>query len=111
MSRYHDRTLQLLGDKEVREKPVPKLLEWARATGVVLPEAYLEWAQLDRNNLLGRYSNDDWFCFDTPEIVTTPEGIRGLLFNRENQGNFEKIVTLNQGDDPPVPFAWIGTPP
>jgi hypothetical protein len=70
----------------------------------------LEWAALDDGSLLKKYSNDDRFWFDNPELVVTPEGVRGLLFNQENQGNFGRIVCLDQGDDPPVLFAWIGRP-
>lgn|GEM_PF-5182342 len=71
----------------------------------------MEWAQLDGGSLLQKYSNDDRFWFDQPELVTTPEAVRGLLFNQENQGNFDRIVCLDQGDDPPVLFAWIDRPP
>ena len=71
----------------------------------------MEWANLDDGSLLRKYSNDDWFWFDEPELVVTPEGVRGLLFNSENQNNFDRIITLDQGDDPPVLFAWLGQPP
>jgi hypothetical protein len=112
MSKYHDRTLALLG-REIAfgGHSALELIEWAKAHDITLPAAYLEWAQLDRKNILHKYSNDDWFGFHEPEIVTTSEGIRGLLFNRENQGNFDKIVQLDKGDDPPVLFAWTGAEP
>jgi hypothetical protein len=112
MSKYHNRTLALLGREIALDgHPVFELIEWAKVHNIMLPAAYLEWAQLDRKNVLHKYSNDDWFGFNEPEIVTTVEGIRGLLFNRENQGNFDKIVQLDSGDDPPVLFAWTGVAP
>ena len=66
---------------------------------------------MDDGSLLQKYSNDDWFWFDEPALVVTPDGVRGLKFNSENQNNFDRIVALDDGDDPPVLFAWIGEPP
>jgi hypothetical protein len=57
-----------------------------------------------------KYGND-WFWFDEPTLVETPDGVRGLKFNSENQNNFDRIVVLDAGDDPPVLYAWIGKPP
>lgn len=112
MSKFHAGTLQLLGAEGASAKqPVAKLIHWAKDHGVTLPGAYLDWASIDQGDLLRKYSNDDKFFFQSPELVVTPEGLRGILFSSENQGNFEKIVTLEQGDDPPVLFAWIGKPP
>jgi hypothetical protein len=112
MSTYHDRTLALLGlQGNVRARPVPKLVQWATESGIALPAAYLEWAQLDGEAILSTNSNTDAFYFEQPEIVVTPNGVRGLLFNRESQGNFDKIIVLDGDDDPPVLFACIGKPP
>jgi len=96
----------------VREqRSVSTLLDWSNANAVNFPAAFLEWAKLDDGSLLKKYSNDDSFWFDEPALVVTPEGTRGLLFHSENQQNFDRIVVLDQGDDPPVLFAWIGRPP
>jgi hypothetical protein len=104
--------LALLGAEGVRQKrSVESLLDWAAKKAIRLPKAFVEWAKLDDGSLLQKYSNDDWFWFDEPELVATPEGVRGLRFNSENQNNFDRIVTLDQGDDPPVLFAWICRPP
>lgn len=112
MTRYHDRTLALLGDEDVRPtRSVATLTAWAEDNDIALPAAFLEWAAIDDGSLLGKYSNDDWFWFDRPEVVTTPDGVRGLRFNSENQNNFDRIVVLDQGDDPPVLFAWLGEAP
>jgi hypothetical protein len=112
MTQFHDPTLALLGDEGVRsERSVETLLNYAEANDIVLPAAYLEWAKLDDGSLLGKYSNCDSFYFDEPELVVTPEGVRGLIFHTENQGNFDIIVALDQGDDPPVLYAWNGQPP
>ncbi|WP_337177212.1 hypothetical protein [Paludisphaera sp.] len=112
MTRYHDRTLALLGDEGARPaRCVAILTDWAEANDITLPAAFLEWAGIDDGSLLGKYSNDDWFLFDRPEVVTTPDGVRGLRFNSENQNNFDRIVVLDEGDDPPVLFAWLGEPP
>jgi hypothetical protein len=109
MSKYHERTLALLGEEGVRKRrPVPTLITWARKNSISLPAALLEWAQLDGEKLLRKYSNDDWFEFDGPSILETPDGTRGLLFHRENQGNFSQIAVL---EDPRVLFGWIGQPP
>jgi hypothetical protein len=112
MPRFHERTLALLGSEGVSEqRSADALLGWAAKNSIRIPAAFLEWAQLDNGTLLQRYSNDDRFWFDKPELVVTPESVRGLLFNQENQGNFDRIVCLDQGDDPPVLFAWIGRSP
>jgi hypothetical protein len=111
MPRFHERTLALLGSEGVRrQRPVEHLLAWAAQNEIRLPAAFLDWAKFDDGSLLKKYSNDDKFWFDKPELIVTPEGDRGLLFNQENQGNFDRIVCLDQGDDPPVLFAWIGRP-
>jgi hypothetical protein len=112
MTRFHERTLALLGSESVRKRrPVKALQTWAAKNAILLPAAFVEWAKLDDGSLLQKYSNDDRFWFDKPELIVTPEGVRGLLFNQENQGNFNRIVCLDKGDDPPVLFAWIGRPP
>jgi hypothetical protein len=102
----------MLGIEGVRQKcSAEAFVGWASKNSIRIPAAFLEWAQLDDGSLLQKYSNDDRFWFDEPELVVTPDGVRGLLFNQENQGNFNRIVCLDQGDDPPVLFAWIGRPP
>lgn len=112
MLRYHNQTLTLLGSERIRQyRSAEALLGWAAKNSIRIPPAFLEWAQLDDGSVLQKYSNDDRFWFDNPELVVTPEGVRGLLFNQENQGNFDRIVCLDRGDDPPVLFAWIGQPP
>lgn len=110
--KYHERSLEMLGlNGTLKKQPVPELIEWAKANNITLPAAYLEWAQLGGKKILEKYSNNDWFHFGESDIVTTPEGIKGLEFHQENQGNFTMIVALEQGDDPPVLFAWIEQPP
>jgi hypothetical protein len=111
VSRFHRRTLELLAiASEAPEAPISRLAAWADANGITLPAAYVEWAQLG-GELLTRHSNQDSFFFEEPEIAQTPEGARGLVFHRENQGNFDKIVLLDGSDDPPVLFGCIGEPP
>jgi hypothetical protein len=112
MPQFHERTLELLGRESIRpNRSVSCLHDWANKNAINLPAAFLEWAKLDDGSLLRKYSNDDWFWFDEPRLVVTPDGTRGLLFHKENQHNFDRIVTLDQGDDPPVLFAWLGRPP
>ena len=112
MSKYHDPTLHLLPPAdEPRECEVSHLLAWAKTNDIQLPAAYLEWARLDGKRLLTKYSNGDSFYFVEPQIIKTPKGATGLLFHQEKQANFQKIVLLNQGEDPPVMFAWLGKPP
>lgn len=94
----------------LKKQPVRELIEWEKANNIVLPAAYVEWMQLGGKQLLEKYSNSDNFFFGD-EIVTTPEGVKGLEFHQENQGNFIMIVALEQGDDPPVLFAWLDRPP
>src|SRR4051794_37243711 len=101
MRRFHQRTLALLDSEGVplpQQRSVEILLDWATQHSIRLPAAYLEWAKLDDGGLLQKYSNDDQFWLEKPELVVTPEGVRGLLFNQENQGNFDRIVCLDQGD-------------
>jgi len=110
-SLYHARTLDLLGSERPRERrPVPELAAWADAQGVVLPAAYLEWAELGGGALLEKYSNCSRFHFDAPRLVDV-DGQRALKFEEENQGNFTTVVLLGRGDDPPVLFGWIGDAP
>ena len=106
MSNYHDKTLELLRSEPLCVHfPAHNLRNWANSNKVILPAAFLEWAELNGQQLLSKYSNDDWFSFDRPRILTTPEGLRGILFHEENQGNFRKLVLLDRGDDPPVLFS------
>jgi hypothetical protein len=108
---YHAAALELLGAEGRRERrPVPALEAWARANDVVLPAAYLEWAELGAGPLLEKYSAGSDFHFGAPEIKIA-DGRRGLLFERENQGNFDSVVLLDQGDDPPVLWGWLGKAP
>jgi hypothetical protein len=82
-SRFHERTLALLGSEGVRQqRSAETLLHWAEKKAVCLPAAFLEWAKLDDGTLLRKYSNDDWFGFDEPELIVTPDGARGLRFKR-----------------------------
>jgi hypothetical protein len=112
MPRFHERTLALLGSEEIRpQRPVEVLLDWATQNAIRLPAAFVEWAKLDDGSLLRKYSNRVRFWFDKPKLVVTTDGVRGLLFNQQDQGNFDRIVCLDQGDDPPVLFAWIARAP
>jgi hypothetical protein len=112
MTKFHERTLALLGDDAPRpRRSVEALLDWGKRNDVALPAAFVEWAHLDDGSLLRKFSNDDWFWFDEPTIVVTPDGVRGLAFNTENQNNFDRIVALDADDDPPVLYAWVGEPP
>jgi hypothetical protein len=132
--KYHNKTLQLLN---IREYPLEKnadseeyaqilqllntleypleenaaLEEYARGNGIVIPASFREWSKLDRNGILEKYSNCDPFWFSKPAIVDLDDGRKGLLFNSENQGNFDKILMLNCGEDPPVLYAWLGEEP
>lgn len=112
MPSYHDRTLALLGLHPTTDDSTAATLErWASQNQVTLPAAYVEWAALGGQRLLEKYSNQDSFPFDRPQIITTPGRERGLLFQEENQGNFQLIALLDRGDDPPVLYAWCGDPP
>ena len=99
MSKFHDQTLNLLGREGRRpERSVEALTRWANEKAIEVPAAFLDWARIDDGTLLRKYSNDDWFWIDNPALVVTPDGVRGLRFNSENQGNFDRIVTLDQGE-------------
>ncbi|MCU0490495.1 MAG: hypothetical protein MUD01_02710 [Chloroflexaceae bacterium] len=112
MLRFHKRTFALLGAEAPRqERSIATLVQWAHELHITLPAAFVEWVRFDDGTLLTRYSNDDWFWLNQPKLVETPDGVRGLRFSSENQNNFSKIVTLDQGDDPPVLFAWLNQPP
>lgn len=114
MLNYHHKTLQLLKSEPLcRQTPAYNLRKWAKSNDIILPTAFLEWAELNGQQVLSKYSNDDWFYFneEEPVINTTPEGLKGILFHTENQGNFHQIVLLNFGENPPVLYSWIGEPP
>ena len=111
MTTFHDKTLALLGGLAPRpQRSVQRLTKWAERNCIQLPGAFAQWAQLDDGSLLEKYSNSDWFWFDEPEVVAIPGG-RALRFNSENQNNFDRLVMLDGGDDPPVLFGWVGQPP
>lgn len=103
----------MLGTEAIRPvRSIAGLLAWGRKNKVTMPSAFVDWAKLDDGSLLQKYSNDDHFWFDEPPaLVTTPDKVRGLLFHRENQGNCDWIVALDEGDDPRVLMAWLGRPP
>lgn len=104
--RYHKRTLDLLGVcLESLEADIP-LTNWAFKHQIDLPKAYLEWAKIDRDEILVKYSNGDYTYIHLPTIVTLADGRQGLVFYRENQGNFDRIVMLDEGDDPPVLMSF-----
>jgi hypothetical protein len=108
MIKYHKRTLELLGIiSENLETEMP-LINWAKKNDVVLPESYLEWAKIDLSDILTKYSNQDNFYIHKPSIKNIAGGRRGILFCRENQGNFDLIVMLDEGDDPPVLMSFGG---
>jgi hypothetical protein len=111
MARFHERTLALLGEEGIREeRSVDELLEAAREMNITLPAAYVEWCKIDDGSLLYKYSNQDNFWFD-PRGLEDYEGIRGIAFHQENQGNFTVVIPVDQGDDPPVYFGWVDSPP
>jgi hypothetical protein len=106
MSKYHSKTLEMLGLTEPIEKQSnPKLINWAKKNNIEIPESFLEWSSLDGGKLLEEYSNGDFFYFEEPEIIKTNQG-HGLLFHSESQGNFNKLIILNKGEDPPVLWFW-----
>lgn len=112
MTRFHERALALLGNEGVRpRRSTAALIAWSKEKDFRIPASFLEWARLDDGSLLHKYSNDDWFFFDKPLLIVTPDGMRGLRFHTENQNNFDRIILLDQGDDPPVLFGWLGNPP
>jgi hypothetical protein len=112
MSKYHESTLKLLEIDSASDPTLSRTLEeWGIENDIILPAAFLEWAQLGGGEILETYSNTDRFYFGRPEIVTIADGRRGLLFHVESQGNFQMIVALDEGDDPPVLYSWLGDPP
>lgn len=118
--RFHAQALALLPEKErmglkhaastVGRNAL--LMEWAREHALGLPAAFVEWAQFDPEGaLLRKYSNGDRFRMQKPKLVEL-DGIGvGLSFMSENQNNFDLVIALEQGDDPPVYFGWIGRAP
>ena len=98
MPDYHNRTFELLGvtGDKVDKDQLP-LTHWADENGIELPEAYVEWTRFDRSNLLVKYSNDDEFFLDEPELITIPDGRQGLLYSCENQGDFVVYESDNWG--------------
>ncbi len=110
MAQFHERTLALLGSEELLpERSAEGLRAWAVKKAVSLPASFLEWAKLDGGSLLKKYSLCMSFWFDEPDLIVTPEGVRGLRFNSHPM--FDRIITLDQGDDPMVLSAWMGQPP
>lgn len=108
---FHGRTKELLAMPEPVEPRVSSpLAQWAAEHDVTVPRAVSEWAALGGSRLSRRYSNQDWFSFEEPELVDTVQGL-GLLFCVENQGNFGKVALLDHGDDPPVLFGWLQEEP
>ncbi len=106
MTKYHNRTLELLGiTSDNLEAEIP-LMEWAKNHDVILPESYLEWAKIDRSDILAKYSNQDNFYIHEPSIENIAGDRRGLLFCQENQGCFDLIVMLDEGEDPPVLMSF-----
>jgi hypothetical protein len=109
MIQYHEKTLQLLGiTGEPNSNLTSKIRQKAEETSTIIPPAFLEWAELGGEEILSKYSNDDWFSFHNPRLITVEKGVSGLLFHKENQGNFSKIVQVENGDDPQVWTAWCG---
>jgi hypothetical protein len=99
----------------------PELIRWER--DVPLPRAFLEWAASGGGAIMERHGPGDEYWFgpgdqgmggqgiDGPQILPVAEGVRGLVFERESQGNYDKAVALGLGDDPPVLFGWCGAAP
>lgn len=107
MSAFHRQTLEILTESGIAlsRTPHPELTAWADEEGISLPTAFLEWAELDpTGGILSRFSNDD--SFDWMKIDTLPDGRKGLFFHTENQGNFDAVCLLNEGNNPPVIFLW-----
>jgi hypothetical protein len=110
MSVYHDRTLELLGGVDNRRfKEALELEAWAETNRLTLPAAFVEWATLDQGRLR-KFSNQDHFFLSHPRLETLTNGLRGLVFNSENQNNFYKLCLLDHGDDPPVLFSFCREP-
>jgi hypothetical protein len=88
-----------------------------------LPRALLEWAAVGGAAIMERHGPGDEYWFGPsgqetsgqgaggPRIVPVADGVRGLVFERESQGNYDKAVALDLGDDPPVLFGWCGAAP
>ncbi len=83
-----------------------------------LPRAFLEWAAVGGAAIMERHGPGDEYWFGPggqgtggPRIVPVAGGVRGLVFERESQGNYDKAVMLEAGDDPPVLFGWCGAAP
>lgn len=112
MLRYHRRALDLLGvsqpDSIARNQKVRLYQDLHKFK---CPAAFLEWSDYDQTGILRKYSNCDHFDFDEPSVVQLDDGRSGLLFHKENQGNFSMLALLNEGDDPPVLFRWAGRAP
>jgi hypothetical protein len=106
MMSYHEQTLNLLGITSQNLEIETPLMNWAFKHNIDLPKAYLEWAKIDQGEILAKYSPGDWIDIHKPSITTLTDGRRGLLFYRENQNNFERIVMLDEGNDPPVLMSF-----
>jgi hypothetical protein len=105
-SHFHQRTLALLDTASaLHETSAADLIAWAVANRIDPPGAYLEWARLGGADALHRFSNTDTFFFEEPEIVVLPDGARGVVFHRESQGNFTKLLVLDGTNDPPRPIC------
>jgi hypothetical protein len=104
---YHKRTLDLLGMTAASLDTEIPLMNWALKHEIDLSKAYLEWAKIDRDGILARYSDRDYIYIQDPRIITLADGRRGLLFFRENQGCFDRIAMLDEGDDPPVLMSFV----
>jgi hypothetical protein len=61
---------------ESLETEIP-LMNWALKHHIDLPLAYLEWAKIDRDGILTKYSPGDWIDLHQPRIVILPDGRRG----------------------------------
>lgn len=108
MPAFHSRTLDILTESgiTVSRTPCTELLDWAEKEGVSLPQAFLEWAEFDpTGSILSRFSNCD--SFNWMKVASLPDGRKGLFFHTENQGNFDAVCLLDEGDDPPVIFLWV----
>ena len=100
--RYHAKTIDLVSEPVPAGNEQSVILAESRL-GVRLPESVREWySEIDGQNLLSKYSNDDWALNPDEfkrEEVCGKELVTVLV---ESQGVCWWGFELNGSDDPPV---------
>jgi len=100
--RYHAKTIDLVS-KPVLAGNEQSVILAERRLGIRLPESVREWySEIDGQNLLSKYSNDDWALNPDEfkrEEVCGKELVTVLV---ESQGVCWWGFELNGSDDPPV---------